>query len=294
MKIFNGYIGNKENSQCLHLRCGMTHLNYSLKELGKTFKLQKDLLETEMDHDEVDKDNYRAKIYEWLPYVEKDVLCTAFSYARYFKAMQEIIGFSMKDCLSVPGLGLNYFNCLGTEKDEPIFTYNDKHMRYFVRQGAYVGQNCAFFQYYKSKSCHDILKSLSEKLIVKGNVHDIIEVYLNYKNKHLKNYEKKYENHFKKYRDENTEEKIYINQKFSDFPIHHLIKQLKLIELLWDYACVSLYPSAMWDEKSVYRRIETGYAFTEDMNDELLEKFNSGNFSQGSAISKIKYYYPKV
>ena len=31
----------------------MTHLSYSLKKLGKTFKLQKELIKTEMNHDEV-------------------------------------------------------------------------------------------------------------------------------------------------------------------------------------------------------------------------------------------------
>ena len=47
LKIFNGYIQNKTSTkqipQYLHHRCGMTHLNYSLKKLGKTFKLQKEL-----------------------------------------------------------------------------------------------------------------------------------------------------------------------------------------------------------------------------------------------------------
>ena len=49
----------------------------------------------------------------------------------------------------------------------------------------------------------------------------------------------------------------------------------------------------MWDENSIYPRIETGYAYTRDMNDELVEKFNTGNFNQGSAILKIKYYNPR-
>ena len=44
---------------------------------------------------------------------------------------------------------------------------------------------------------------------------------------------------------------------------------------------------------SIYPKIETGYAFTRDMNDELVQKFNTGNFTQGSAILKIKYYNPK-
>ena len=136
----------------------MTHLNYSLKKSGKTFKLQEELLKTEMNHDEIDYNNYKDKINEWLPYIKNDVLCTAFRSARYFKAMEEITGFSMKDCLSLPGLGLKYFSSLRSEQDEAIYTYNDKYMRWFVRQAAYGGRICAFNQYYKSKSCEDVLK----------------------------------------------------------------------------------------------------------------------------------------
>ena len=48
LKVFNGYIQSKKSTKqiphYLHFRCGMTHLNYSLKKLGKTFKLQKELL----------------------------------------------------------------------------------------------------------------------------------------------------------------------------------------------------------------------------------------------------------
>ena len=32
----------------------LTHLNYSLEKLGKTFKLPKSLLTTEMNHDDMD------------------------------------------------------------------------------------------------------------------------------------------------------------------------------------------------------------------------------------------------
>ena len=48
--------------------------------------------------------------------------------------MEEITGFEMKDCLALPGLGWKYFNSLRTEEDEPIYTYNDKHKKWFVRQ----------------------------------------------------------------------------------------------------------------------------------------------------------------
>ena len=250
LKIFNGYIQNKTNTkqipQYLHFRCCMTHLKYSLKKLGKTFKIQKELLKTKMNHDNVDGDNYKVKIDEWLPYVKNDVLCTAFSYARYIKATQEITGFSIKECLSLPGLGLKYFNSLRTEENEPIYTYNDKYMRWFVRQAAYGGRVCAFNQYYKSKSCDDILKIISKELNVEGKVYDIVEGYMKYKNKHFEIFEKEYEDQFIDYRNENMEEKEkYINEKLSNLPIHQLIIQLKIIELLWDFDCVSLYPSAM-------------------------------------------------
>ena len=56
----------------------MTHLSYSSKKLGKTFKLQKELLKTEMDDDEVDGDNHKDKKHKWLDYAKHYVLCTAF------------------------------------------------------------------------------------------------------------------------------------------------------------------------------------------------------------------------
>ena len=65
-----------------------------------------------------------------------------------------------------------------------------------------------------------------------------------------------------------------------------------MIHSLWDFDAVGLYPSALWDEKSIYPRNETGYAFTRDMNNEFVEKFNNQSFTQGSAILKIKYYNP--
>ena len=63
LKEFNGYIekNKKQIPQYLHFKCGMNHLNYSPKKLGKTFKLQKELLKTEMDHDEVDYNYYKDK-----------------------------------------------------------------------------------------------------------------------------------------------------------------------------------------------------------------------------------------
>ena len=128
---------------------------------------------------------------------------------------------------------------------------------------------------------------------MKGTVYDTIEAYMEYKNKHFKIFEKEYEHQFNDYRDEDIEEKEKnINEKLSNLRLHKIIKRIELIHLLWDFDAASLYPSAMWDEKSIYPRIEAGYAFTRDMNDELVEKFNNQTFTQGSAILKIKYYNP--
>ena len=87
--------------------------------------------------------------------------------------------------MSLPGLGWKYFNSLRTEEDETIYTYNDKYVRWFVRQSIKEGRVSAFNQHFKSKFCDDLLKIISEELNVKGNIYDIIEAYLNSKNKHF-------------------------------------------------------------------------------------------------------------
>ena len=50
-----------------------------------------------MNHDEIYADNWRDKKHEWVDSVKNDIKCTAFSYARYNKALDEIFGFGMKD-----------------------------------------------------------------------------------------------------------------------------------------------------------------------------------------------------
>ena len=52
-------------------------------------------------------------------------------------------------------------------------------------------------------------------------------------------------------------------------------------------------PSAMWDEDSVYTKIETGFAFKPHMKVVYVEEFNDQTFNQDvdeSAILRIKYY----
>ena len=149
----------------------MKRLNYSSKKLGKTFKLQKEILKTEMNHDEINEHIWRDKKDVWVDFVQNDVLCTAFSYDRCCKAMVEILGFPMKDCLSLQGLGWKYFNSLKTEEDEPSYTYNDRYMRFFVRQSTKRGRVSSFDPHNKSKTFDDFLRIILEILNVKGNIY---------------------------------------------------------------------------------------------------------------------------
>ena len=62
-----------------------------------------------------------------------------------------------------------------------------------------------------------------------------------------------------------------------------------------DFDATSLYPSAMWDENSVYPKIETCFVFKPHMNNVYVEAFNNQTFNQNgdeSAILTIKYYNP--
>ena len=44
---------------------------------------------------------------------------------------------------------------------------------------------------------------------------------------------------------------------------------------MMDFDAGSLYTSAMWDETSVYPKIETGFAFNPHMSETHLEAFNN-------------------
>ena len=62
-----------------------------------------------------------------------------------------------------------------------------------------------------------------------------------------------------------------------------------------DFEATRLYPSAKWDEKSVYPKIETNFAFAPQMSDVYVEEFNNQSFYPDgieSAVIRLKYYIP--
>ena len=65
---------------------------------------------------------------------------------------------------------------------------------------------------------------------------------------------------------------------------------------MMNFDATSLYPSAIWDENSVYPKLETGFGFQPDMNHVHVEAFNNQTFNQDgdeTAILRIKYYNPR-
>ena len=60
---------------------------------------------------------------------------------------------------------------------------------------------------------------------------------------------------------------------------------------MMDFDATSLYPSAMWVEKSVYPEYESGFAFKPHFNKTYVDAFNNQTFNQDgneSAILRIK------
>ena len=58
-----------------------------------------------------------------------------------------------------------------------------------------------------------------------------------------------------------------LTRNLANSTLHNKFKKLDLNEVGMDFDGNSSYPSAMWDEKSVYLKIEIGSAFKPHMND---------------------------
>ena len=300
LKIFNGYVHqNKKIPQYVHFRCGLLHFKDSLKNIGRSYKLQEILLKKELEHDEIFEDIWEENENEWLPYLKNDVLSTGFSYARFSKGMEELTGFGMKNSLTLPSPANKYFNSLREENDEPIYTYNDEFMRHFVRQSIKGGRCSALNQYYKSAISREVFNIISKELNVNGNdnVCEIVNKYFEHTNEQRKILEDEYDSQFKDYRDIDEEDRTEnIKKELNKLPIHKKLQKLNLNDVMMDFDATSFYPSAMWDETSVYPRMESGFAFKPHMNNVYVEAFNNQTFNQDgdeTAILKTKYYNPR-
>ena len=137
---------------------------------------------------------------------------------------------------------------------------------------------------------------ISKELNVNGNICDILEKYFEFLNKYEKQYAKEFDSKYDDYRDIDQKEKEkFVNKKLNMLSIHKELSKLDSNKTQMDFDATNLYPSAMWDEKSVYPKIETGFAFKPNMNDVYVEAFNNQTFNKDydeSAILTIKYHNP--
>ena len=297
LKILNSFVDqNRKKPQYVHFKCGRVHINNSLRKIEESYKLQESLLKKELEHDEIFENTWEAKENEWLPYVRNDVLSTTFCYARYTMGMEELANFGMKNSLTLPSLTNEHFNNLRDEYDEPIYTYTDPFMRNFVRKAIKGGRCNAFNQHYKSEISDEVFNIISKELNVDGNIYDILEKYFKFLNKYEKHCAKEFDLKYNDYRDIDQKEKEkYVNKKLNMLPIHKELSKLDSNKAQMDFDATSFYPNAMWDEMSVYPKIETGFAFQPDMNDVYVEAFNNQSFNEDgdeAAILTIKYYNP--
>ena len=297
LKIFNGYIDPvKKTPQYVLFRCGSVHINQKFKRIGESYKLQESLLKKELEHDDIYEDTWEEKENEWLAYVKNDVLSTAFCYARYTMSMEELTGFGMKNSLTLPVLANKYFNSLRDENDERIYTYTDPFMRNFVRKAIKGGRCNAFNQHYKSEASDEVFNIFSKELNVNGKICDLLEKYFKFLNKYEKQYGKEFDSRYDDYRDNKEKEKTdYINKKLNKLAIHKKLSKLYSYKTQMDFDATSLYPSAMWDQNSVYPKKETGFVFKPHTNDIYIEAFNNQTFNEDgdeSAILTIKYHNP--
>ena len=267
-----------------------------MKKIGESYKLQENLLKKELEHDEIYEDTWEARENECLPYVKNNVLSTAFCYGRYTMGMEKLTNFGMKKSLTLPSLANKYFNSLRNENDEPIYTYTDQFMRNFVRKAIKGGRCNAFNQHYNSEISDKVFNIISKELNVNGNICYLLEKYFKFSNKYEKRYGKEFDSRYDDYRDINEKEKTdYMNKKLNKLPIQKKLSKLDSNKTQIDFDATSLYPSAIWDQNSVYPKIETGFAFKQHMNDIYVEAFNNQTFNEDgdeSAILTIKYYNP--
>ena len=167
-------------------------------------------------------------------------------------------------------------------------------MRNFVRKAIKGGRCSAFNQHFKCEIPDEVFNIISKELNVNGIICDLLERYFVFLNKYEKEYAKEFDSNYDDYRDYNQEEKTdHNNKKLYMLPIPKEWSDLNSKKTQMDFDETSLYPSAMWDENSVYPNIETGFAFKPDMNDNYVEAFNNKTFNQDgeeSAILTIKNY----
>ena len=78
-----------------------------------------------------------------------------------------------------------------------------------------------------------------------------------------------------------------MNKKLNKLPIHKKIQKLNLNDVMMHFDATSLNPSAMWDEKSVSLKTQSGFVFKHHMNKTYVDAFNNQTFDQDGNESAV-------
>ena len=96
------------------------------------------------------------------------------------------------------------------------------------------------------------------------------------------------------YRDIGQEEKTkHFNNELNKLAIFYKLQKLNLNEVMMDFDASNSHPSAIWDENSVYPKMESGFVFQPHMNKIFVNAFNNQTFHEHgneSTILRVKYY----
>ena len=165
-----------------------------------------------------------------------------------------------------------------------------------MRKSEKGGRCNAFNQRCKSEISDEVFIIISKERNVNGNECEILEKYFEFLNENEELCANEFDPKYDDYRDVNKKGKTdIINKKLNMLPIHKELSKLDSNRTQIDFDATSLYPSAMWDENSVYPKIETGLAFKPHMNDVYVKAFNDQTFNEDgdeSAILTMKYHSP--
>ena len=165
-------------------------------------------------------------------------------------------------------------------------------MRHFVRQSIKQGRCNAFNQHYKSEISDEVFDFISKELDINGDMCEISEKYFKFLGKYEKRYAKEFDSKYDDYRDIDRKEKTdFINKKLNMLVNHKDMSKLDSNKTQMDYDATSLYTFAMWNEKSVFSKIKSGFVFKPHMKDVYVEAFNNQTFNEDGneyAMLRIK------
>lgn len=122
------------------MRCTMSHVEGSLKQLCIAYNLPPQYSKSEMDHNSINAENYMDKRPEWEPYLKLDVVSLGLVWIGYLNAMKAIMSnadgkfISIKGCISSASLAFQEFMRTCDERDlKPLQQFESPYAKWFVR-----------------------------------------------------------------------------------------------------------------------------------------------------------------